>query len=135
MRLERDRRKWIRVVGTEQAEKDFDRIGVTHKPNPEDGTDPIDPHVRYRVGHPMGFWNVADSSRVAAKARRSAVLDQVASDPEMAKFLRSVTPQQLDEIIAKRKAKLSARQALPVGAPEHKSDAEMEADADVGVDL
>ncbi len=100
---EEDRRKWLRVAGSERAEADFADLGLTHKPHPEDGTDPIPKHPRFALGQQNGFWNVAESQARAIVLRRTAVLDQIATDPRMEEFLSSVSPKELADILAKRR--------------------------------
>jgi hypothetical protein len=129
---EEDRRKWIRIVGSEQAEADFEALGLKHKPAPEDGTDPIEKHPRYSLGNPMGFWNVADSRAQALKARRTQILDMIAGDPEMESFVTTVSPKDFTAMLAKRRAAKKGKAPSQVAAPDEDPVLQAKAPVDEG---
>lgn len=116
LRKEEDRRRWIYVVGTEQALADFEGLGITHKAHIDDGDDPIPAHPRYGFGIKSGFWRTDEAIKVAATARRKSVLDLIAKDPQLEAFLKNTSPEELDQILAKRRAKLDAKAKAEPGA-------------------
>lgn len=101
---QKDRRRWIYVVGSEQAARDFKSMGVTHKPDPKDGDDPIPPHPRFGLG--KSFWKLTEMQEAAAQTRRRALLDQLAQDKDLQEFVLK-NPKDLAEHLARRKEELS----------------------------
>lgn len=106
-----DRRRWLYVVGSKIAEDEFAKLKLEYKRAPEDGTDEIEPHPRFGLGR--SFWKLSDMTRQTAEMKRKTLLDQLASDPELAKFVIE-NPEELTVALKKRAAKLAP---APAAAP------------------
>lgn len=139
LKKEEDRRRWIYIVGTEQALNDFEGLGLVHKDHPDDGDDPIPAHPRFGFGIKSGFWRTDEALKVAATARRKSALDLIAKDPQLEAFLKTISPEELEQILAKRRAKLQAKANAEPGAvirddDEDEVQAEAEAEAEPEVE-
>lgn len=115
----RDRRMWLYVVGSEVAEAEFKALGIEYKRDPEDGTDIIEPHPRYGLGR--SFWKLSDMTKQTAELKRKSLLDQLAGDDELAKFVVE-NPDELAKHLAKRREKLVAKSTPAPSAPVEPED-------------
>ena len=109
-----DRRRWLYIVGSEQAEQDFAALKIKHTPDPKDGTDPIAPHPRYGMG--KSFWKLSEMQEEATKAKRRALLDQLAQDSDLQEFVMK-NPKDLAAHLAERREELATGKRKKKPAP------------------
>lgn len=110
-----DRRRWLYIVGSDAAEAEFRKLKLPAERDPQDGTDPIAAHPRFGLG--LSFWKLSDMSKQTAELKRKSLLDQLASDPALAKFVLD-NPEALTAALAKRAAKLASPVKPAAGAVE-----------------
>ena len=119
LRNPEDRRRWLYTAGSEVAEAEFAKLGLTYKRDPQDGTDVIEPHPRFGLG--LSFWKLSDMTKQTAELKRKSLLDQLAGDPELAKFVID-NPDELASALQKRAAKLAPVPSTPPSAETEEVD-------------
>lgn len=124
-----DRRRWLYIVGSEQAEADFAALRIKHAPDPKDGTDPILPHPRFGLG--KSFWRLSEMQEETVKAKRRALLDQLAQDGDLQEFVMK-NPKDLAAHLAERREELATgkRKKKPAPSPVPAPNAEDESGGD-----
>lgn len=133
LRNAEDRRRWLYVVGDKVWAADMKRLKLPDTRDPQDGTDPIDAHPRYGMG--LKFWKLSDMQNETQARKREALLNQLATDPEMADLILK-NPDEIAGVLAKRREKLGVaappakvagapgKKAAPTPDPESDSDSE-----------